>query len=511
MHAARAVLPLLLPAAREQDFPLFGTVAPKALAEFFLGEQQYRQAAFEQALGHYRRAVRADSGFGLAALHGAQAATWTSQPDQARALLAVALARPAGLPPRLRGLAEGLDDYLHGRADSAVARFRRVVQVDQENSEAWMLLGETYTHLLPSAGPLDSLAEDAFQRTHRLDSAFTPVLFHLIEAAARRGDTVAGGHALRALRAARPDSIELGSAELMLRCVTRPLMAPDWRQAVLRSPDEVRVAAQSLSVAGLEQQQCARDAWRALVTFDARTPDPTTIRRRFAALLGLQNVLIAEGKDEEVRALWASDTLFNRGFGAQMMVLDALATGRFQPFADSFATARFTELAAGDTVVSPELWLAGSWAARSGSADAARAAAESLAERARVDGERVDSLLARSLAAQLSLARGDSVGALAMLGALQPNAPETSLIAWRPLESLGYERLLLTELLVRRRRFPEALKLAANFDAPAPLVYAVFLPASLSLRREAAEAWGEQAVARRSAKRLQELGQGRVQ
>ncbi|TFG47299.1 MAG: hypothetical protein E4H38_08395, partial [Gemmatimonadales bacterium] len=408
-HTAQQLVPLLFPTAHGPDFPLLTTVGPEALAEFFQGELRYRESSFEEALGHYWRAVAADSGFALAGLRGAQAANWTEQRDQARPLLAIALPRLADLPPRFQRLARALDAYLGGRADTAVAILRQTLSEDGESPEAWMLLGETYNHLLPAEGPLDSLAEDAFRRTRQLDSAFTPVLFHLIEFAARRGDTVEGTQALHRLKAARMDTIELGAAELMLRCVTRPLTLLQWREAVERSPDKVRVAAQSLSVAGIRQRRCARDGWEALVVFEAPPTDDASSFRRFGAMFALQNLLVAEGADQEVRALWNANELFNLRYGEQMLVLDALATGRFAEHADRFVAEHLADLARGDSVPSPDLWLAGSWAARSGHAGPElRAVADSLAVRARRGGERRDSLFALSLAAQRTLALGDT-------------------------------------------------------------------------------------------------------
>jgi len=509
MHAARRLLPLMFPVAHGADLPLLANVPPDALAEFFHAEQRYREAAFTEALGHYWRAVQADSGFALAALRGAYAATWTSQPEQARTLLAIAVTGAAHLPPRFRHLANGLDAYLHGQADSAVSHLRRAARDDPDRADAWMLLGETFTHLLPSESPLDSLAEDAFGRAHRLDPAFTPVLFHLLEIDARRRDTAAGNSALRAFRSGSPDSSELYLAELMMRCATRPLSAGEWRTEVRRHPDAVRAAAQSLSVAGLALPECARGGWQALLD-DSTGPDAQAAARRFGALLALQHVLVALGRDADVRALWAADTAFNVGLGQQVLVLDALATGRFAAHADSFTARVLAELAAGDTVVSYSMWLAGSWAARRGNPAALRRVTEALVARSSTGKARIDVLLARSLTAQSVLARGDTAAAISQLRALAPTATETNVLAWSPWESLGYERLLLTELLVKRRRYPEALSAAANFDAPAPLVYAIYLPASLSLRVEAAEAWGAQSVARRSRQRLVELTRGAI-
>jgi hypothetical protein len=504
-HTAQQLVPLLFPTAHGPDFPLLTTVGPEALAEFFQGELRYRESSFEEALGHYWRAVAADSGFALAGLRGAQAANWTEQRDQARPLLAIALPRLADLPPRFQRLARALDAYLGGRADTAVAILRQTLSEDGESPEAWMLLGETYNHLLPAAGPLDSLAEDAFRRTRQLDSAFTPVLFHLIEFAARRGDTVEGAKALHRLKAARMDSVELGAAELMLRCVTRPLTLLQWREAVKRSPDEVRIAAQSLSVAGLHQPACARDGWAALLAFDAGATDPESTNRLFYSRVALQHLLVAEDREDEIAELWGADTVFNRGFRDQMLVLDALATGWFAKHADRFVEEHLAALARGDSVPSPDLWLAGSWAARSGHAGVElQAVAESLAVRARRGGEKRDSLFALSLAAQRTLALGDTALALEQLRGLRADAG-TIAIAWNPWESLGYERLLLTQLLVSRRRYAEALEVGAAFDSPAPLVYAIYLPTALRLRLQAAEAWQEQSVARQCRERLAAL------
>jgi serine/threonine-protein kinase len=515
LQVARRALPLLFAAARLPDLPLLERLSPDALAEFFQGEQRYRQSAFTEALKHYSRAVEADSGFALAALHGARAATWTDQPgrtDLARSLVTIALRHAADLPPRFRGEAEGLDAYLQGRADSAVRVLRRVLREGGESPEAWMLLGETYNHFLPTGGQPDSLAEDAFERTRELDSTLTPVLFHLIEFAARRRDTAEVRRGLRLLRSSDAGSIELGAAALVERCAARPLAPAEWREAVRRSPSAVRGAAQSLSVAGLRLPLCALGGWQALVDNDTARHDAESARRRFGARLALQNILVAEGRDAEVTALWRSDTLFNLGYAEEVLVFDALATGRFRSHADSFAVARFAKLAARDSVASLDLWLAGSWVARrGGSLIEARRAAQTLAGRAERGGRRQDTLFARSMAAQLALGQGDTAGAVAQFRLLQPTAGQADLIAWRPWESLGYERLLLLELLVSQRRFPEALDLAAAFDSPAPLIYAIYLPAVLRLRLRAAEAWQEQALVRRCRARLLELEPTRME
>jgi serine/threonine-protein kinase len=217
VRAALELLPTVLHTTRPAELPSLTGRSPAAMAEYFLGEGAYRRAAFTEALAHFRRAVEVDSTFALAALRGAQAANWLHQQAETQALIGVALAYEGVLPPRFRELTRGLDDFVHGRADSAVARFRRAAALDPTAAEPWMWLGETYHHLLPRASPLDTLAEASYRKVHDLDSTFAPVLYHLIELAARRGDRVETRRLLDAYRAGNPDPDLVGGLELVAR------------------------------------------------------------------------------------------------------------------------------------------------------------------------------------------------------------------------------------------------------------------------------------------------------
>ena len=82
-----------------------------------------------RALEFERRAVAADSALAVAALRGAQAASWLNDMPEAGALATAALRHVSLLPPRMADFARGLDAYLDGQADSAVhwltSRFER--------------------------------------------------------------------------------------------------------------------------------------------------------------------------------------------------------------------------------------------------------------------------------------------------------------------------------------------------------------------------------------------------
>jgi hypothetical protein len=118
---------------------------------------------------------------------------------------------------------------------------------------------------------------------------------------------------------------------------------------------------------------------------------------------------------------------------------------------------------------------------------------------------RRDSLLAASLRARATLARGDSVEALRQLRALTPTATSRQDLTWDPWESLGGERLLLAQLLLARRQAAEALEVAGGFDSPVPASYLIYLPASLSVRVLAATQLGDTRLAQAGRARLAAL------
>jgi hypothetical protein len=176
--------------------------------------------------------------------------------------------------------------------------------------------------------------------------------------------------------------------------------------------------------------------------------------------------------------------------------MNAMAGGDFAEEADSFAglqLVRFRRLPS--SVLTLDLWFLGSWEAHAGRADVATEIAESLQARNAVAGNRRDSLLAASLAARITLARGDSAAALEQLRVLTPNTGDETALTWNPWESLGGERLLLARLLLARGENLAALETASNFDAPASMTFLPYLPASLALRLEAAERLGLKARA----------------
>ena len=501
VRAALELLPVLIPTGGRQDLPSLQGRSPRAMAAFFQGERAYRSAAFEEALGHFRTAVGVDSSFALAALKGAMVASWSDRPEEALAMARVAVSREAALPARLAHLAHGLEDLMAGRADSAVERFRTTLSLDPENVEAWMGLAETFHHLLPSQPQLDSLAEDAYLRVRQLDPEFAPPMFHLIEYSVRRGDIPGSERLLEQFAGKHPDSVALGSARLMLDCVRGGMTASSWQDAVIRGPMQTLGAGQLLAVGGLRQPVCAQAAFEAVLAFDTTT-GPQRARNQFGALIGLQGVLVAQGRNHEVRALLASDTLFNPSYRGDFYLLDAMAGNPFTDEAEAFAAAQLARFRREPSSVNTvDLWFLGGWEAHRGRGEVAAEIADGIRARNARAGTRRDSLLVASLNARVALALGDSAGALERLRRLVPTTDNWAALTWDPWEALGAERLLLARLLLAKGEALAALQVASNFDAPSPVTYLPYLPASLAVRIEAAERLGDGKLAERLRRR----------
>ncbi|MGH7534176.1 MAG: tetratricopeptide repeat protein, partial [Gemmatimonadales bacterium] len=365
--------------------------------------------------------------------------------------------------------------------------------------------GETYNHLLPRASPLDSLAYQAYGEARDLDSTFAPVLFHLIEFAVRRGDLPRAASLLDEYHRRDADPELVGLVELALHCVRGGMPPAAWRDAAVRTPARVFGAAQWLALGGLRQPACARAALESLLSDDttaavAREP------YRFGALLALHAILVAQNRTDEVRAMLERDTVFNPSYRGQLYVLGALAGAGFEREADGFVERGLRAYRADPGAVSNlDLWFLASWTgARGQGPEAAEMGGRVLQRAGGIDGRR-DSLLAASILARATLARGDTAAALEQLRRLSPNATSNQDLTWNPWESLGGERLLLARLLLARGRPAEARDVAANFDSPVPITYLMYLPASLSLRVQAAEQLGDTRLARIAAERLAAL------
>ena len=296
LRAMSELLPALLEPGRRIDLTPLSERRPAAIAGFLRGEREYRRLHFDRALAEYRSAVGKDSAFALAALKGGMTADWLKQPStDAQDLLAIAFRQRTLLPHKYRLLAEGLSLYHGGSADSSLARFRGAVAEDPGWTEAWMSIGEVYYHLLPRGVSLDSLAEASFLEVLRFEPDFTPALYHLVTISLRRGKPQAARAYLQSLRTSGADSLLQLRLGLMFDCLDHGPNGVDWVGAARHDPGDVLEAAQPL-IADSRQRACARAAHEAVLGGSA-------VESRWGALLGLQGLLVAEGRYDELELL----------------------------------------------------------------------------------------------------------------------------------------------------------------------------------------------------------------
>jgi serine/threonine-protein kinase len=330
----RALAPLLvrmLAGERRVDLSALVDRDPVAIIAFLEGDRAYRTSRFAAALAHYQTALARDSQFALAAVSGAQAASWLERADDAAQLARIALTRAVPLPTHRAAFARGIAHHLAGRADSAIVELERAIAHDSLRSEPWMALGEVYRHRLPRASHPDARAEAAYRHARRVDSTFTPPLFHLAELALRRRDLEAADTLARAFARVSDDTVLTASLALPVRCARGGVSDAEWARVAATAPGTALQAGLALAGGGA-YPRCARAAFQALL--DApRVPDG----QRWAALYALTGVLVATGRDAELGPLFASPAA--RDVDApELLLLAATAGADVGARAESVAT-----------------------------------------------------------------------------------------------------------------------------------------------------------------------------
>jgi tetratricopeptide (TPR) repeat protein len=511
LDALRKLLPSLVDPGREIDLGLIANREPAAIASWVQGQRSYRFSRFEEALSHYQRALDEDSLLTSAALKGAQAANWSHQPDRARELIGRATAHGAELPTRHRLYLGGLSAYLDGQADTALARLAAALEHDPQWSEAWMLMGEVHEHLLPSTVSTDS-AISMFRRA-AADPGFTPPLIHLAEHAIREGRTADSRDLIRRLDRNGASAAVLADLETMATCAEDGPDAVEFPSRARSTPDLVYDVSVRLSP-GAMQAECAAAGFAALLTADAwSTP------HSWAAARGLYGLRVSvgdiAGAERFGNGIVESATLSqnpnllaaSRGM-LWLSVLTAIAgapmpslTDRFEAIARERYGEGYAEIRGPFTA-----WLLGNWHGYNNDAAPLVRLRDYLASVADTTGSTQARLYADALSARVKiLVDRDTAAAIERLERLiSMPAPRDSV-----LNSLAApfapERLLLAELHLARGDYRRAHAVAAAFDHGAT-TFLPFIPASLRIRRDAALARGDDALASRYTRRLHALG-----
>ena len=500
IRAISRLVPRIAEPDRRVDLDPYLERDPGAVVLSIQGDRQYRHSRFAAALDFYRRAVAEDSLLAVAAVKGAQAASWENRYGEAEVLIRVAAAHATLLPPKYRLFLDGWRSYLAGNADSAVTALQAALALDPEWSEAAMALGEVYYHLFPGHGLAGALAERTFRQVLDLDSLFVPPLFHLGEIATRNGDRAAAERMIRGIAAAGADSTWLRHLATMRDCVWSVGGAYDWRDAVHADPLAALLAARALAVGG-RHPSCARRGFEEVL----QSPDADR-DTRWGAVMALQSLLLAEGRHQEALAhLDLARDAGHRG-AYSLYVFDAITGAPFEArAAEAEGIARRATGEHYEAAQPTTRWLLGVWRARQGDSARVRGIVAGLRQAADGSGDPVPRQIANLLEAHLSARLGDSASARIRLELLLPNTPPGDLM-WSVTGAHAAERALLAELLLANRDYEGAERMAAVFDHQEPVAFWPYLPRSLRVRWRAATALGRAAAARAYLERLRQLG-----
>lgn len=170
-----------------------GSSSPAALKEFLRGEQHYRRFELDSAQRNYERAIELDTTFALAYNRLAYTLGWSLRGDPAVSAsflragdLNHGLARRESLLIAADSLSGALRAFSGDSASwSMWRRELRTVEIAAReyplDPQAWYQLGETRYHRGPEVGVTSEETRDAFARAVQLDSAFVPAYRHLVE------------------------------------------------------------------------------------------------------------------------------------------------------------------------------------------------------------------------------------------------------------------------------------------------------------------------------------------
>jgi hypothetical protein len=269
-------------------------------------------------------------------------------------------------------------------------------------------------------------------------------------------------------------------------------------------PLPLLLAATRLAAAGA-QPHCAATAFAATLALDTAASDVAD-GRRFAALIGLVGVHHARGQPDSATAL-IERFAARWGYGNSLLLRQAFVSSTHAAAALAVARADSARFGADFSGVhfSNRLWLLGVWAAKDGRIAAAEGAARELDRRA--DSTRLprDRRYAQSIRAHVAITRGDTAGAIIALTPLVGSALTGDEVQWDESQSMADERLLLARLHLARGDAARAQAIADVFDSSQPAVFLMYLAPSLMLRADAADAIGDDRLARRFRARLASL------
>jgi DNA-binding SARP family transcriptional activator/tetratricopeptide (TPR) repeat protein len=467
-----------------------------ALKAYLDGERLFRQGNFQPAARAFQRAVVEDTTFGLAYYWLSVASWWADDSEAIDSSAAMAVRYGTRLPERYQRLFLAWEAFLRGDPVEAETIYRQIVELEPENVEAWLQLGEVRFHSGPRRGQPMRAARPAFEQVLFFEPEHTSALLHLARIAAHEsqlptldsltrrilGLGTVGEWAVEA-RALR--SFATGDVAEQRRVIAELRTAGEGR--VWNIARYLAIAAHSLEGAG----QLLR-----LLTEPTR---PAEVRA--FGHLALAHLELARGRArtageqlDRASALDPLPALEHRALLATVPFLparreylaslrDTLSRLRPPRAPTSLATSHLANL---HDIVQPELWayLLSGLSIRLGDSAEARARLEELGRPGRTDARAaVAADAANSIRAQLALRSTHPADATRYLQEVLRLEARVGLIGGSPFYSQGLERYLYARALERQGRLEEAAHWYGSFASNSIFDLIYLGPAQVALGR----------------------------
>jgi len=165
------------------------TSSVEALKAYLEGQEARRSFEMDRAQASFERAVEEDPGFALAYYGLSWAAGWEGNVDVALSSAAKAVELSEGLPERDRQLFKAWHHFYEGSPKEAERLYRRIIDTNPDDLDAWQGLGETLFHFNQTRGIPVTEAREPLERAVELDPSNSEPIQHLLGIAAIERDS----------------------------------------------------------------------------------------------------------------------------------------------------------------------------------------------------------------------------------------------------------------------------------------------------------------------------------
>lgn len=480
-----------------------------ALKSYLEGERLFREGDFQPAARAFQRAVVDDTTFGLAYYWLSVASWWADDSESIDSAAALAVRYGTRLPDRYQRLFLAWQAFLGGDPVEAERIYRQIVELEPENVEAWLQLGEVRFHSGPRRGQPMGAARPAFERVLYFEPEHTSALLHLARIAANESRLPALDSLARGILELSPAGEWAVEARALRSFATGDVAEQRQVVADLRTAGEGRVwnIARYLAIAAhsLEGAEQVLD----LLTEPTRPPEVRAFGHLALAHLQLARgrARAAAGQLDRASVLDSVPALEQRALLAMVPFLPARTADlvALRHTVVSIAPSRVpinletSHLANLHDVVRGELraFLAAGLSLRAGDTVSARRYLGELEAPGRTRARAtVAADAAGSIRAQLASLAGRGPEAGRDLEEVLRLEARVGLIGGSPFYSQGLERFLYGGLLAGQGRLPEAMTWYDSFSSNSIFDLIYLAPSHLE-RGRIAERLGSPALAAR--------------